>query len=87
LVTDSAYRSLQVLKTFAGKHSDRRSKADVAQWVIQVFPEDLGMSFALGLPIVILKLILTGVYYFANQIDDLRNFQWICGRFVSHQIM
>jgi hypothetical protein len=46
--------------------SARRSKADVAQWVSQVFPEDLGASFALGLPMVILKLILTGVHHFAN---------------------
>jgi hypothetical protein len=32
----------------------------------QVFPEDLGKSFALGSPMVILKLILTGVHHFAN---------------------
>jgi hypothetical protein len=44
----------------------RKSKADVAQWVSQVFPENLGTSFALGLPMVILKLILTGVHHFAN---------------------
>jgi hypothetical protein len=44
----------------------RRSKPNVAQWVSQVFPEDLGTSFALGLPMVILKWILTGVHHFAN---------------------
>jgi hypothetical protein len=44
----------------------RRSKADVAQWASQVFPEDIGTYFALGLPMVILKLILTGAHHFAN---------------------
>jgi hypothetical protein len=43
-----------------------RSKADVAQWVSQVFPEDFGTSFAFGLPMVILKLILAVAHHLAN---------------------
>jgi hypothetical protein len=69
VVEDDARR--EWLKTFVIDNirhfsKAKRKKAEIRAWVMENYPENVGDSFALGIPVLVLNLMLHGVNLFAN---------------------